>query len=1031
MSTLDSDIAAALSYFQRSGGHPPVDVRTVRRAPAQQRRIMRIHSVGRHGPDPPPRPADDARFAPPTAAALGGLHARGISVAFAAVGDGAQTAVHVGTCAFRADASAAELDERAAVVRAALSSAHPGLDADAPAAGPALDLPLAGIALGTPAPTPPSGWDRAAPLDRVIRGLHGQRWAVVVVARPLREEHLQRRRADVLAEVHHVRLATGGDPRASALAELYLKLLDGHLDDLAEGIATGGWQTSVVLLGDQRSYPRLTTLWRAQHSRPKLGTEPVRVVDVAAAAGWAPALAFPDEPGEPAPGALARPFAHQTLLSSAQLAAYIHLPERETAGFAIREVPQFDVMRRAAEGADALDLGAVVENGRPGAARYSVERRSLTRHAFVCGVTGSGKTNTIHHLLGDVQRGSAVPFLVLEPAKAEYRALIDHRGLGGRMLVLTLGDERVAPLRMNPLEVIPPTPVSVHIDLLRALFTASFGMWVPLPQILERALLDVYADRGWDITANSNRRLEEGDRLEDAFPTLAELQRKVEDIIGSLGYDGEVTSNMRAALSTRLTALRLGGRGRMLDVQRSTPPALLFDQPAVLELERIGDDQDKAFLMGLVLIRLVEHRRSQGPTGNLRHLLVIEEAHRLLSRAEGPSMPGEGNPEATAVRAFVDLLAEVRAYGQGVIVADQVPVRLAPEVLKNTNLKVVHRTLAADDRAALAATMTMDEQQSLAMARLSRGQALLFSEGDDGPLLVVIPRAKGDDGAPADRDVRARAAGVGLLDDGACSAVCSRDPVACAAAGRGLEQPPVRAAFARLALHMGLHETGVDAALRDLLQLSVPLTSEDPDEALRAGACLIGRGARWYAARRGAQHGWSYGTTRELESALMAAAVADLDQAGDPARGAYRDIFARRHIRRGDPFHGCGRICSDHPPTCAFRHAAADLILTGSHNGDWADASRRPAPQRRDEQLQVALDAAARLLPMALPPEDAPAEIQESAERAAMCFAQQMIAGEPLRTPPMVRHAIDDLLAAEPQVSTNPEETHAPHSPHP
>ena len=154
--------------------------------------------------------------------------------------------------------------------------------------------------------------------------------------------------------------------------------------------------------------------------------------------------------------------------------------------------------------------------------------------------------------------------------------------------------------------------------------------------------------------------------------------------------------------------------------------------------------------MGLLLIRLVEHRRADGRTCRTsRHLLVIEEAHRLLAatgRRPAPRQEGEADARGKAVETFANLLSEIRAYGQGVVVADQVPVKLAPEVVKNTNLKIAHRIVAGDDRHALAGAMAMDDRQARALATLGVGRAAVFADGEDAPLLVDIPRQKGGPG---------------------------------------------------------------------------------------------------------------------------------------------------------------------------------------------------------------------------------------------------------------------------------------------
>src|SRR5262249_38262117 len=161
-------------------------------------------------------------------------------------------------------------------------------------------------------------------------------------------------------------------------------------------------------------------------------------------------------------------------------------------------------------------------------------------------------------------------------------------------------------------------------------------------------------------------------------------------------------ADIHAALSTRLDSLRRGGKGAMLDVAQSLPVEQMLSRPTVLELEKLGDDNDKALLIALVLIRLTEYRRSCGETLELSHLLVIEEAHRLLASVPVRSSQEVADPRGQAVATFANMLSEIRAYGQGIVVSDQIPVRLAPDVIKNTGLKIAHRLVSEDDRATLA-----------------------------------------------------------------------------------------------------------------------------------------------------------------------------------------------------------------------------------------------------------------------------------------------------------------------------------------
>jgi DNA helicase HerA-like ATPase len=133
----------------------------------------------------------------------------------------------------------------------------------------------------------------------------------------------------------------------------------------------------------------------------------------------------------------------------------------------------------------------------------------------------------------------------------------------------------------------------------------------------------------------------------------------------------------------RLSSLRLGTTGRFLEGGHPVDVSRLLRRNTVLEIEDVGDDRDKAFLMGTVLLRLAEHlrlarRKTPGGQPGLRHLTVVEEAHRLLRRPDR-----EGGPAAHAVELFAGLLAEVRAYGEGIVIAEQIPAKLIPDVIKN------------------------------------------------------------------------------------------------------------------------------------------------------------------------------------------------------------------------------------------------------------------------------------------------------------------------------------------------------------
>jgi hypothetical protein len=133
-------------------------------------------------------------------------------------------------------------------------------------------------------------------------------------------------------------------------------------------------------------------------------------------------------------------------------------------------------------------------------------------------------------------------------------------------------------------------------------------------------------------------------------------------------------------------------------------------------------------MMALLLNAITEHHQSvRGASADLVHVTLVEEAHRLLARSGGtPAQDAQAKEKAA--EAFASTLAENRKYGEGVIIAEQLPAKLVADAVKNANLKIMHRLTAEDDRRYLGEAMGMDEAQRLSAARLQAGEALLYSD---------------------------------------------------------------------------------------------------------------------------------------------------------------------------------------------------------------------------------------------------------------------------------------------------------------
>jgi hypothetical protein len=444
-------------------------------------------------------------------------------------------------------------------------------------------------------------------------------------------------------------------------------------------------------------------------------------------------------------------------LTGEELASIASPPAEQLPGYDIRRTPSLSLTdARTTSSNEKKSLGTACDHGHSlEGVHIELAPEDLAKHLFVCGLTGTGKTTTVKELL----RKSSVPFLVIESAKRDYRQLLGVDELRDRLKIYTVGDGTISPLRMNPFYVMPGVSALVHIDFLKAIFNASISMYGPMPYILEKCIHNVYLKRGWDLTTGRHPRLcdkngevdverYKDEESEYLFPTLLDVKDEVQEYVKStLEYRGELSDNIRTAIVIRLESLCVGAKGLLFGTSKALDIEALLANPTVLELEALSDDDDKAFFLGLMLTFISEYRQNNTASLNpyvenhntLQHLLVIEEAHRLLKNVSQERQTEQlGNPRGKAIEFFANVISEMRSMGQGVVVVEQIPTKLLPDVIKNTNAKIVHRLVANDDQALLSSSLGLAQDEAIYLTSLRTGHALYLKEGMHRPVEVEI-----------------------------------------------------------------------------------------------------------------------------------------------------------------------------------------------------------------------------------------------------------------------------------------------------
>ena len=424
-----------------------------------------------------------------------------------------------------------------------------------------------------------------------------------------------------------------------------------------------------------------------------------------------------------------------TLVSTKEMAIQLGLPRRSTSAVTVIETQAFGrKVQRAdhvAETAErAIHLGNVYHlwnEMKHNPIKLSLEQ--FTSHVFISGSTGSGKSNTVYQLLDQLHQND-VNFMVIEPAKGEYKNVFGHRE---DVLVLGTNPLQAQMLKINPFKFPERIHVLEHIDRLVEIFNVCWPMYAAMPAVLKDAMLEAYKTSGWDLDTSCNLF---GKAL---FPTFTDLLTQLEKVIQQSAFSEEVKSNYIGSLVTRVKSLTNGLNGQIF-ASNEIDNAQLFDSNVIVDLSRIGSQETKSLIMGILVMRLSEHRMSNADGMNqpLKHVTVLEEAHNILKRTSTEQSSEGSNVAGKSVEMLSNAIAEMRTYGEGFIIADQSPSAVDISAIRNTNTKIIMRLPDETDRRLAGKAAGVTDEQLEEIAKLPKGVAVVYQNDWLEPVLCKI-----------------------------------------------------------------------------------------------------------------------------------------------------------------------------------------------------------------------------------------------------------------------------------------------------
>ena len=440
------------------------------------------------------------------------------------------------------------------------------------------------------------------------------------------------------------------------------------------------------------------------------------------------------------------------MVNGQELPLLMGLPQKSVSGVTSINFASFgrnvQAVNRNDKDKRKIKLGCISHMGKDLPTKVELTANEFTKHCFVTGSTGCGKSTTICKLLeqlcinqnetdtkDDVSYGKT-NFLIIEPAKGEYKkAFAKLPGIN----IFTTNAKYHKLLKLNPFSFCDDTENGIHVlehlDRLIEIFSACWPLYAAMPAVLKESFEKAYERVGWDV--QNSIYIGEGKKKYPSFKTVLDI---LPEVINASEFSQENKGNYIGALVTRVRSLTMGVMGAIFSSETEISDKELFDENTIVDISRVGSAETKSLIMGILILKLNEYRMSKSSGTNLplRHITVLEEAHNILKRTSTDQSQEGANLAGKSVEMISNSIAEMRTYGEGFIIVDQSPAMVAQSAITNTNTKIIMRLADFGDCEAVGRSVSLNDEQIKEISRLNQGVAVVHQSSWKEAVLTAI-----------------------------------------------------------------------------------------------------------------------------------------------------------------------------------------------------------------------------------------------------------------------------------------------------
>jgi len=357
---------------------------------------------------------------------------------------------------------------------------------------------------------------------------------------------------------------------------------------------------------------------------------------------------------------------------------------------------------------------------------FKMPTENMLRHVTIFGHSGSGKTNLGYLLLQQLWT-KKIPFMVFD-WKRNYRDLL-ALNKDQFVSVYTVG-RGLKPFYLNPL--IPPqgTSPEVWLKKITEVIARAYYVGEGVMSILHRGIDAVYTTFGvYDGTV-------------ERWPTLDDVKLWIDDYVRHASQK-ELKAQWIASTQRTLQSLCYGEMGRVLNTDLPTHVENLLEQPVILELDALPEN-DKTLVVQTLLLWIHHYRLQEKDREKLKHVILIEEAHHVLRKEE-----------LTAKESILDVvLREIRELGEGIIMVDQSPAQFSQNAIGNSATSYVFALKDRSDVMSAANFLLLDTDQRTYLNQLPVGTCIVkLQDTYRKPFIIRLPHVRIPKGSITDDEL--------------------------------------------------------------------------------------------------------------------------------------------------------------------------------------------------------------------------------------------------------------------------------------